>query len=343
MDAVRIGFVGCGTHATNNLYPMLAYARASLEAVCDLNEDLARRNAATYGGKAWFTSVDEMLDKATLDGVMIVGPAELHHQAGLKALARGLPTFVEKPTAPDLARTQEMVDAARANHTFLMTAFMKRHGLTYGKIREYITAGRFVPHACFVKYTHWAMKAENVRSMLLGMSSHAIDLVLSYFGMPTRLQCTLGRAPTGWGTLAVNLTFPGGRVAQLLLGTQARIQERLEMSGAMDGKPAFFVVDNVANMELHTQGRNGIDVLAPTMDAINPQFDLPDIQVWRPDYGIPNMGQTRHFVQGFAGEVREFCNAIIEKRQPNPGMDEQLNVMRVIEAIAARPDGVTEP
>ena len=62
-------------------------------------------------------------------------------------------------------------------------------------------------------------------------------------------------------------------------------------------------------LELHKEGRNGIDLLAPSLPEIAPDFDLQDIAIWRPDYGIPNMGQTRHFFQGFAGEVREFVDA----------------------------------
>ena len=55
------------------------------------------------------------------------------------------------------------------------------------------------------------------------------------------------------------------------------------------------------------------------------------------------LGMSSHdFVQGFAGEVREFCDAIIEKREANPNMEESVRVMRVIEAIAAKPDGTTE-
>jgi myo-inositol 2-dehydrogenase/D-chiro-inositol 1-dehydrogenase len=342
MNKARIGFVGCGTHSTHNLYPMLNYARATLEAVCDVDANLARRNMQMFGGKAFFTSVDEMLAKTELDGVMIVGPSQLHYEAGLKSLKRGLPTFVEKPTAPDLAKTEELVALARANHTFLMTAFMKRHGLTYGKIREFIAAGRFKPNSCFMKYMHWPMGAEGLRGMLLGMSSHPIDLVMSFFGTPRRLQCTLGKGAQGWASLGVNLTFESGRMAQLMLGSQVRIQERFEIAGVMDDSAAFFVVDNVMNLEMHKQGQGGVDVLAPSPDLIQPTFDLSDIQVWRPDYGIPNMGQTRHFVQGFAGEVREFCDAILEKRAPVPGMDETLAVMRIIEAIAANPDGTTE-
>ena len=342
MERIRIGFVGCGTHSTHNLYPMLNYAGATLEAVCDINESLAKRNMAMFGGKAWYTSVDEMLAKAALDGVMIVGPAELHYEAGLQALRRGLPTFVEKPPATDLAKTEELVQTAKANKTFLMTGFMKRHGLTYGKIREHIQTGRFIPNACFMKYMHWPGEVSGLRNMLLGMSSHPIDLLLSFFGEPRRVQCSLGKGAQNWLTLGINITFDEGRIGQLMLGAQARIQERLEMSGILDGQPAFFVVDNVMHLELHRQGQAGVDVLAPTLEQIQPTFDLQDIQIWRPDYGIPNMGQTRHFVQGFAGEVREFCSAIRENREGNPSMEESLCVMRLIESISRNPDGTTD-
>jgi predicted dehydrogenase len=92
-------------------------------------------------------------------------------------------------------------------------------------------------------------------------------------------------------------------------------------------------------MELHKEGRNGIDLLAPSLPEIDPDFDLGDISVWRPDYGIPNMGQTRHFFQGFAGEVREFVDAVRERREPYPGTADCLKAMRVIDAILRNPHG----
>jgi predicted dehydrogenase len=340
METVRIGFVGCGSHSTQNLYPMLKYARCTLQAVCDLNETLGRRNMEVFHAKAWYPTVDEMLDNSELDAVIAVGPPQLHYQAALKALRRGLPVLTEKPTAPTLAQAQEMVETAKANGAFLMTAFMKRHGMTYGKIREYITTGQFVPASCTMKYTHWPNT--DLRTMLLFMCSHPIDLVLSFFGPPKRLQCTLGKNADGWLTLFVNLTFDQGRVAQLTLGSQVRIQEHFEISGSLAGKPAFFAVDNVDHMELHVQGRGGLDDNMDTLDQTHHDFDMQDIQVWRPDYGIPNLGQTRHFIQGFAGEIREFCNAILDNRPANPTMPEMLNTMRVIEAIAEKPDGTTE-
>jgi len=182
MDKVKIGFVGCGSHSTHNLYPVIKYAKASLEAVCDQNRDLAERNMA----------------------------------------------------------------------------------------------------------------------------------------------------------------FPGGRMAQLLLGSQVRIQERFEISGRVEDVPGYYIVDNVSRIERHKQNERGVDLSAPTLDAIDPIIDISGIEVWRPDMGIPNMAQSRVYIQGFVSEVREFCNAVIEKREPRPSGDDALLTMRVLEAIAVEPNGVTE-
>lgn len=339
-ETAKIGFVGCGSHATNNLYPMLRYARCTLEAVCDLNGDLASRNARVFGAARCFTDAAVMLKECELDGVMVVGPPQMHYDLGKAVLSCGLPLFVEKPPAPDLACTRELVELARANHTFVMPGFMKRHGLPYAKARQMIESGAFVPAMGFFKYGHWAMK--DLNGMLLGMSSHPIDLAISFFGEPCRVISSCDDTHRAI-SLAVTLRFANGRIAQLMLdASQPRIQERLELSGSIDGKNALIVVDDVCHMELHKEGRNGIDLLAPSLPEIAPDFDLSDISIWRPDYGIPNMGQTRHFCQGFAGEVREFVDAVREGREPYPGTGDCLKAMRVIDAILRHPNGSVE-
>jgi myo-inositol 2-dehydrogenase/D-chiro-inositol 1-dehydrogenase len=338
--SARVAFIGCGSHATNNIFPMLKYARCRLDSVCDLNEELARRNAQIFGAEAAYTDVRRLLDEREVDGIFVVGPPSMHHEVGKLVLERGLPLFVEKPPAPSLVQTQELVDIARQHGTWFMTGFMKRFGMTYRKAQELMTAGHFVPAAMRLQYGHW--RSTDLRSMLLYMSSHPLDLAMAFFGPVHSLHSTIYRDSRQSISLAVTLRFASGRWAQLMLdGSQPRIQERVEISGTMDGNNALLVMDNVEHLELHRQKHNGVDLLAPTLDAVQPQFELSDIQVWRPDHGLPNMGQTRHFNQGFAGEVREFINAILEKRRAVPGAVESLAVMRLIEAIAAKPDGET--
>ncbi len=128
----------------------------------------------------------------------------------------------------------------------------------------------------------------------------------------------------------------------MLDSAMPRIQERVEVSGVMAGANALAVVDNVQHLEIHRQGHHGIDLLAPSMAEIAPEFRIEDIQVWRPDYAIPNMGSTRLFFQGFAGAVRAYVDAIAERRAPPFANEASLGAMRVIAAVLACPDGTTE-
>ncbi len=332
----RVAFVGCGTHSTNNLYPMLKYTRARLDAVCDLDRGLAERNARVFGGESVYTDAGRMLAERRPEGVFVVGPPELHYRVAREALGMGIPVFVEKPPAPTLAQARELAALARARGTFLMCGFMKRHGMTYRKVRELITSGKLVPAALRINYSHGTWSSD-ISGVLPIMSIHAIDLAISLFGDVRTVQSALYASGKAY-SLAVTLTFESGRWAQLTLdASQPRIQERLELSGTMDGGNALVVVDNVDRMELHLPTHGGTD-LDNDLNAIDPRVHLDGIQVWRPDNGIPNMQQTRHFIQGFAGEVREFIDAIIEKREPSPGTEDSLKAMEVIDAIVRNPN-----
>ncbi|MCL2813204.1 MAG: Gfo/Idh/MocA family oxidoreductase [Oscillospiraceae bacterium] len=342
-EKINLGFIGCGTHSTNNTYPMLAYTYGRLEAVCDIDEGLACRNAALYGDKSTkvYTDADKMLDEAALEGIMIVGPPDMHYRYGMAALKRGLPVYVEKPPAPNLEKTLEMVEAAKANGTFVMCGFMKRFGTAYKKIREMAESKKIELSTGFFKYSHWSC---GDISMMYTMSIHIIDLAISIFGGVKSVYSVCGK-PNGNISVTLILHHESGLHTQLMLDTShPRIHERAEVSGKMDGKNTLITVDNVQHMEMHTEQRDYtfIDVLAPTMQQIEPTAGFDGISVWRPDYAMPNMGQTRHFFQGFAGEAREFVDAVKEKRAAYCSNDDILGAMRVIDAVISKPNGYSE-
>ncbi len=337
----RIAVVGCGPHCTNNIMPALAYAPCELDAVCDLQPDLAARNARIYGARASYTEAARMLDERRPDGVIVVGPPQMHHDIGLQVLERAIPLYVEKPTAPSFAAAQEMVACAREHRTWVMTGFMKRFGMAYRHLHGLIACGRLVPAMATLRYGHW--RSEDLDGMLHFMSVHIIDLALHLLGEPASVTAFTQRRADRGISVALTLRFASGAIAQIMLDSaMPRIQERVEVSGVIEGGNALVVVDNVQSLEVHRQGHHGIDLLAPSMAEIAPHFHLEDIQIWRPDYGIPNMGQTRLFFQGFAGAVRAFVDAVAAGRAPPASNEASLGAMRVIAAVLARPDGTTE-
>jgi myo-inositol 2-dehydrogenase/D-chiro-inositol 1-dehydrogenase len=203
MDYAKLGFIGCGEHATGNLFPALRFTRSRLEGVCDLKPERAEFNARVFGAARWFTDVDKMLDECELDGMIIVGePRKMHYEIGMKALKRGIHLMVEKPPAPDLSTYEEMCQAAKSKDLVLMTALMKLHGMAYAKVRQMIVSGQFRPASAYLHYGTWAPKANpekpfgftgddfRYRSML-GMGIHIIGLAWHFFGKPVSITSCL--------------------------------------------------------------------------------------------------------------------------------------------------------
>jgi UDP-N-acetylglucosamine 3-dehydrogenase len=128
----KIAFIGCGGHATNSLYPTIhTIPVIDLVAVCDLKEELARRNARYFGALRWYTDVDEMLSKEELDGAIIVGTPQMHCQIGKKCLDAGLPIFVEKPSAVSYEEAVDLAKYADAKGLWGAVAYMKRYAVCY--------------------------------------------------------------------------------------------------------------------------------------------------------------------------------------------------------------------
>ena len=57
---LRLGIIGAGALSSAKIYPCLHYLPIRLAAVCDLDESLARRTAAAFGGE----HVEKQFDQA---------------------------------------------------------------------------------------------------------------------------------------------------------------------------------------------------------------------------------------------------------------------------------------
>jgi hypothetical protein len=97
--ALRIGWIGCGTHAAEMLLPHLARLDTKLVALCDTDEARVAKIAGSYGVPAQDCHADAraLLARKDIDAIgMAIGP-RAHLELGVAALARGLPVFMEKP------------------------------------------------------------------------------------------------------------------------------------------------------------------------------------------------------------------------------------------------------
>ncbi len=109
---IRIGSIGCGTHASEMLLPHLVRLPVKTVALCDVDAKRLGQIGDRYGVTPRYADAAELLADEELDAIgMAVGPA-LHGELGIQALSRGLPVFMEKPPAPTADAAERLADEA---------------------------------------------------------------------------------------------------------------------------------------------------------------------------------------------------------------------------------------
>jgi predicted dehydrogenase len=115
---IRVGFIGAGAVATRHAATIARFDDVRVVAVADPVMDraigLAGRGATPYA------SHDVMLEREDLDAVYVCVPPYAHGPPEQAVIEAGLPLFVEKPLAADLATAEGI--AARLDGSGLVTA-----------------------------------------------------------------------------------------------------------------------------------------------------------------------------------------------------------------------------
>src|SRR5258708_39339049 len=128
----RIGVVGCGAIAQIMHLPHLRQLEQfRLAALCDISACAVNYCGERYGvgPEARFTSVEAMLEKASLDAVLVCDL--LHSDASIAALNAGCHVIVEKPMAFSLQECDAMLEAKAKSGKKLMIGYMKRYDPAY--------------------------------------------------------------------------------------------------------------------------------------------------------------------------------------------------------------------
>jgi predicted dehydrogenase len=225
---IRLGVVGAGIWGAMHARAYAQNANVELAAICDLDEERARRLAGQYGAGQVFTDVDKMLDLG-LDGISVATPDGAHAEIVLKAAQRGVHVLVEKPLATTVAECQAMVAAAEQAGTLLMVDWHNRWNPPYYASWKSIREGElgdiryiyyrlsdtvYVP----TKMLPWAARS----SVMWFLGSHALDTTCWLMGkQPVRIYCQKRRgvlAGLGVDTPDLYVTmleFEGGALATI--------------------------------------------------------------------------------------------------------------------------------
>ncbi|MBN2469544.1 MAG: Gfo/Idh/MocA family oxidoreductase, partial [Anaerolineae bacterium] len=141
MNTVRAAIVGYGKVAHLHAKALVAIPEAELVAVCGRKPDRAAAFAQEYGIAA-FTDVEEMIESARVQAVIICTPHPAHVGPTVAAARQGAHVLVEKPLASSLADCDRMIQAAAQAGVKLGVISQRRFYEPVVRVRQAIDSGK---------------------------------------------------------------------------------------------------------------------------------------------------------------------------------------------------------
>lgn len=123
---VKFALIGCGRISVNHLDAIKNVPIAELVAVCDLNEEKAKKAALKNGLKTWYTDMDEMIEAEKPDVCCVLTPSGMHADHVIRVAKHGVHVLCEKPIDVKKEKMDAMIEACKEHHVKLGCIFQRR-------------------------------------------------------------------------------------------------------------------------------------------------------------------------------------------------------------------------
>jgi len=195
--ATRIAIVGLGRAGSIHLEALQGVVGARVAAVCDAHADA--RGRAEAAGIAAYATLDAMLDRAPLDGVIVCTPPADHAAITARCLSHGLHVLCEKPLALTTWDVLTMLQAGNRAQRKVLVASKFRHVPEVSRARTLLAAGELGEPVSFeISFCspvdmreRWnSQSALSGGGVIIDNGCHAFDVVSYLFGNIRRVHAT---------------------------------------------------------------------------------------------------------------------------------------------------------
>lgn len=139
---MKIAVVGLGRFGNTHLSTIDSLDCCELSAICDLNEQIAKKYSEQYG-VPYYTDYKVMAEKCDADAVILNLPHFLHCEATVFFLEHGFHVFVEKPMARSVEECRIMNEAQRKSGKVLAVGHPQRFFQANREVRRIVESGEY--------------------------------------------------------------------------------------------------------------------------------------------------------------------------------------------------------
>jgi len=325
-DRVRVCFIGCGHHSMESLQPAVALIpQIEYMAACDLVEERAREAVRRFGAKRWYTDYDRMIDEESPDGVIIVGPPQMHEELGVSCLKRGLNVFIEKPPSLSLDGARRIFEAMKASGRICMVGTNWRHMPVHRALKK-ISEGDGFGEIFRLEATYLAPDTRGAWGQpfawgfMLNQAIHPMDCLQFLGGRVVEVEARGIVAEGRKLAISAGLQFASGAIGSFVLGGCSPIfYERIGVQGAEGWAEA----EQFKRLK-YASRRGWIEPTDPTA-----------IQTIVFEHGSHYRGVSR---PGYVEELEHFAQCILSGTHPHADAEDAYYALKTLDAIVKSMD-----
>jgi len=317
MRRLRLGIIGLNTQGQEHLAAALRHPAVDVTAVCDADSAKVVATAMRLGPNvATFSDFASLFDSGVVDAVIVAVPHDLHFEITQVAARHRVHLLKEKPIGRNLREAQAIAGIARRAGIVLQTGVQRRRHVTYEILREHLRERRNRVISASVEMT---------------VKGDVVDGVVR---------------PSGWrgdyvrsgGGIIIDLGYHAIDLVQYLLGPLDLVSATLwdrgvpTPAGIVENQAAIIGVAGRAWFRIHI-GRTGEKRESVVIDCEDGRYEATRASV-------AFDGET--IGRGDAGwekaqfdQIDTFVKAICGGGAPEPDVDGQVPVIRLIEACYA--------
>ncbi|MDO8717890.1 MAG: Gfo/Idh/MocA family oxidoreductase [Polaromonas sp.] len=245
---LRLAVIGAGLASAPHFLSLKDLA-SQIEVVWVYGRSAERlADAPLPAGARKTTRLDDILEDASVQAVLVLTPANTHLDIVQRAAHAGKHVLVEKPLEIDLNRANALVEACEAAGVTLAVMLQHRMREAALGLTALLATGELGPLVSAAASVRWwraqryydepgrGSLARDGGGVLITQAIHTLDLLLSFTGLPERVMGLASTSPVhrmeGEDTAAAVLQFSGGAMAVLQATTAAYpgFPERIELN-----------------------------------------------------------------------------------------------------------------
>lgn len=260
---VKVALVGYGYWGPNLLRNYWTLPDVWVSWLCDLNESRLAEAKTRYPTLETTTSLDDVLNDAEVDAVVIATPITTHHAIARTALLAGKHVFVEKPMTASAAEADDLLAVAESTGKVLMVGHTFVYSPPVQKVKDIIDSGE-LGDIYFITSSrvNLGLHQRDV-SVIWDLAPHDLSILEYWLGeTPSSVGavgrgCVVERIPD---VAFLSLGYESGVVAQIEVSWLSPVKLRRTV---IVGSKKMLMYDDTENVEKVKIFDHGVDFREP--------------------------------------------------------------------------------